>query len=148
MAATDDVPIRRLLEVGRALVSDLDMPAILQRVLGAAREVTGARYAALGVLSEDRERLEEFLVDGIDDRVRAEIGESPRGRGVLGVLISDPRPLRLDDVTTHPRSYGFPEGHPPMRSFLGVPVMIRGRAWGNLYLAEKVGGGRHVHRRR
>ena len=141
MAATDDVPIRRLLEVGRALVSDLDMPAILQRVLGAAREVTGARYAALGVLSEDRERLEEFLVDGIDDRVRAEIGERPRGRGVLGVLISDPRPLRLDDVTKHPRSYGFPEGHPPMRSFLGVPLMIRGRAWGNLYLAEKVGGG-------
>ena len=141
MAATDDVPIRRLLEVGRALVSDLDMPAILQRVLGAAREVTGARYAALGVLSEDRERLEEFLVDGIDDRVRAEIGESPRGRGVLGVLISDPRPLRLDDVTKHPRSYGFPEGHPQMRSFLGVPLMIRGRAWGNLYLAEKVGGG-------
>ena len=141
MAATDDVPIRRLLEVGRALVSDLDMPAILQRVLGAAREVTGARYAALGVLSEDRERLEEFLVDGIDDRVRAEIGESPRGRGVLGVLISDPRPLRLDDVTKHPRSYGFPEGHPEMRSFLGVPLIIRGRAWGNLYLAEKVGGG-------
>ena len=141
MAATDDVPIRRLLEVGRALVSDLDMPAILQRVLGAAREVTGARYAALGVLSEDRERLEEFLVDGIDDRVRAEIGERPRGRGVLGVLISDPRPLRLDDVSKHPRSYGFPEGHPQMRSFLGVPLMIRGRAWGNLYLAEKVGGG-------
>ena len=139
MAATDDVPIRRLLEVGRALVSDLDMPAILERVLEAARELTGAKYAALGMLSEDRERLEQFVVAGIDEPTRAEIGEEPRGRGVLGVLITDPRPLRLDDVSKHPRSYGFPEGHPPMRSFLGVPVTIRGRAWGNLYLAEKTG---------
>jgi signal transduction histidine kinase len=139
VAATDAVPIRRLLEVGRALVSDLDMPAILERVLSSAREITGARYAALGVLSEGRERLEEFLVQGIDERGRAAIGEEPRGRGVLGVLISDPRPLRLDDVSGHPRSYGFPEGHPPMRSFLGVPIVIRGRAWGNLYLAEKQG---------
>ncbi len=139
MDATDTVPIRRLLEVGRALVSDLDMPAILRRVLSSAREITGARYAALGVLGEDRERLEQFIVEGVDDRERAAIGEEPHGRGVLGVLISDPRALRLDDVSAHPRSYGFPEGHPPMRSFLGVPVVIRGRAWGNLYLAEKEG---------
>ena len=139
VSATDAVPVRRLLEVGRALVSDLEMPAILRRVLTTAREITGARYAALGVLGEDRERLAEFIVEGIDDRTRAEIGEAPRGRGVLGALISDPRPLRLDDVTKHPRSYGFPEGHPPMRSFLGVPVVIRGRAWGNLYLTDKEG---------
>ncbi len=139
MAAADAVPIRRLLEVGRALVSDLDRPAILQRVLSSAREMTGARYAALGVLSENREGLEEFLVDGIDEHARAAIGELPHGRGVLGVLISDPRPLRLDDVSAHPRSYGFPEGHPAMRSFLGVPIVSRGRAWGNLYLAEKQG---------
>lgn len=139
MSGTDVVPVRRLLEVGRALVSDLEMPAILRRVLTAAREITGARYAAVGVLGEDRERLAEFIVEGIDDRTRAEIGDTPRGRGVLGALISDPRPLRLDDVTKHPRSYGFPEGHPPMRNFLGVPVMIRGRAWGNLYLTDKEG---------
>lgn len=139
MAATDPIPIRRLLEVGRILVSDLDMPAILERVLEAAREVTDARYAALGVLSEDRERLDQFFVTGIDSTVRATIGEEPRGRGVLGVLISDPRPLRLDNVSAHPRSYGFPDGHPPMRSFLGVPVMIRGHVWGNLYLTDKVG---------
>ncbi len=135
----EDFPLRRLLDVGRALVSDLDMPAILQRVLEAAREITGARYAALGVLGDDRSELAQFLYSGVDQATHDAIGELPRGRGVLGVLIDDPHPLRLRSVGEHPRSYGFPERHPPMRSFLGVPIVIRGQAWGNLYLTEKAG---------
>jgi signal transduction histidine kinase len=121
-------------------VSDLDASAILDRVLEAAREITGAHYAALGVLDESRARLDRFLTSGVDDAVRRAVGDLPHGRGVLGVLISEPRPLRLADVGTHPRSFGFPEGHPAMRSFLGVPVLIRGEAWGNLYLGDKEGG--------
>jgi signal transduction histidine kinase len=119
----------------------LDTSAILDRVLEAAREITGARYAALGVLDESRTRLDRFITSGVDETVRRAVGEPPHGRGVLGVLISDPRPLRLRDVGTHPRSFGFPEGHPAMRSFLGVPLLIRGEAWGNLYLGDKQGGG-------
>jgi GAF domain-containing protein len=99
--------------------------------------VTAAKYAALGVLDKDRQELERFVTVGISDEVQRVIGETPRGRGVLGVLIRDPRPLRLTDVTAHPHSSGFPAGHPPMHSFLGVPIIIRGRAWGNLYLTEK-----------
>ena len=105
-----------------------------------AREVTGARYAALGILDDRREQLERFLTTGIDRETQAIIGDLPRGHGVLGALIRDPQPLRLTDVGAHPRSYGFPIGHPPMRSFLGVPVLVDGEAWGNLYLTEKQGG--------
>jgi signal transduction histidine kinase len=106
-------------------------------VLAAARDLTGARYAALGVLDADKSEVERFVFLGIDEDTRRQIGSFPRGRGILGELIRDPRPLRLDDVSSHPRSYGFPAGHPPMRSFLGVPILIRGEAWGNLYLTEK-----------
>jgi GAF domain-containing protein len=113
----------------------------LQLVLEDARVITGARYAALGVLDDEGLELQRFLISGVDAAMRRAIGQPPRGRGVLGVLISDPQPLRLVDVSRHPDSYGFPAGHPPMRSFLGVPIMIGGRAWGNLYLAEKQGGG-------
>ena len=102
--------------------------------------ITGARYAALGVLDEQRSELERFVTAGIDAATHRAIGDLPRGRGVLGVLIEDPRPLRLGDVGRHPRSYGFPAGHPADGSFLGVPIMIRGQAWGNLYLTEKDGG--------
>ncbi len=133
--------MRRLLDVSRAMVSDLDTDAILQRVLDAAIEVTGARYAALGVLDETRNELAQFLSAGIDADEMAAIGAPPRGRGVLGVLISDPRPLRLTNVSEHPRSYGFPDGHPRMEAFLGVPIVIRGQAWGNLYLTDKRDGG-------
>jgi len=140
-SAGNHVPIRRLLEVGRTLVSDLDTDAILQRVLDAAIEITGARYAALGVLDERRGELAQFLSAGIDAAAARAIGSPPQGRGVLGVLISDPRPLRLANVSDHPRSYGFPDGHPRMGAFLGVPVMIRGQAWGNLYLTDKRGAG-------
>jgi signal transduction histidine kinase len=138
LAAEDEtVALRRLLDVGRALVSDLDTDAILVRVLAAARELTGARYAALGVLDERRSELSRFITSGLDETARRTIGEPPTGRGVLGVLIDDPRPLRLRHVSDHPRSYGFPENHPLMQSFLGVPILIRGQAWGNLYLTDK-----------
>jgi signal transduction histidine kinase len=130
----------KLLEVGRALVAELDVEVVLRRVLETARELTGARYAALGILDEAKEELERFVFLGIDDETRRLIGPLPRGRGVLGELIRDARPLRLADVTQHPRSYGFPPGHPPMTTFLGVPVVIRGEAYGNLYLTDKVGG--------
>ena len=109
-------------------------------MLDAARELTGARYAALGVLNEGRTELERFITRGIDDEVERAIGPRPRGRGVLGVLIREPKPLRLARVGEHHASYGFPADHPPMDTFLGVPVLIRGEAWGNLYLTEKQGG--------
>lgn len=136
----DDVRLRRLIEVGRTLVSQLDLETVLGRVLAAARDMTGAGYAALGILDPDRERLERFITLGIDDETRARIGNLPEGRGVLGVLINEPHPLRLANVADHPRSYGFPEHHPPMGTFLGVPILIRGEAYGNLYLTEKEGG--------
>jgi signal transduction histidine kinase len=137
----DDHTIRRLLEVGRTLVAELDPEAVLDRILEEAREITGSRYAALGVMNEERSELERFLTLGADAATHRAIGELPHGRGVLGVLIEDPRPLRLPDVGQHPQSYGFPPGHPPMHGFLGVPIVIRGQAWGNLYLTEKQGGG-------
>jgi len=136
----DDQRLRRLLDVGRSLVSELELEVVLERVLDVARELTGARYAALGILDERRQELERFLTRGIDAETQRAIGDLPRGNGILGVLISDPRPLRLADVGEHPRSYGFPLGHPPMHSFLGVPILIRGQAFGNLYLTEKADG--------
>jgi signal transduction histidine kinase len=132
--------LRRLLEVGRALVAELKLESVLGQVLDTARELTGARYAALGILDERKEELERFLNVGVDEETRRRIGPLPRGRGVLGELIRRPEPLRLQDVTEHPRSYGFPPGHPPMTTFLGVPVMIRGEAFGNLYLTDKADG--------
>src|SRR5689334_17972500 len=102
--------------------------------------MTGARYAALGVLDSERVELARFITRGIDEPTHRAIGDLPRGRGILGVLIRDPRALRLADVTADPRSYGFPVNHPPMHSFLGVPVVIRDESWGNLYLTEKAGG--------
>jgi|SRR5689334_16771973 len=137
--ALDEPRLRELIEVGRRLVAELNPEAIFRQLLEVACDLTGARYAALGVLDEDRQELERFIVRGIDAEARAAIGSLPRGRGVLGLLIEEPRPLRFGDVNHHPRSYGFPPGHPPMTSFLGVPVMIRGHAWGNLYLTEKNG---------
>jgi len=140
-SSSEGVQIRRLLQVGRALVAEHDTEAVLDRILTEAREITGARYAALGVLDGTRQELERFVTLGIDAPTHNAIGELPRGRGVLGVLIHDPRPLRLIDVGHHPQSYGFPMNHPEMRSFLGVPIVIRGEGWGNLYLTEKEGGG-------
>ena len=129
--------LRRLLDIGRALTVELDQRVVLDRVLETAREITGARYAAVGILNEQRTELAQFLTSGVDEDTHRAIGELPRGRGVLGALIDQPQPLRLSDVGQHPTSYGFPVGHPAMRSFLGVPVTIRGQVWGNLYLTEK-----------
>jgi signal transduction histidine kinase len=138
--ALDERRLRELIDVGRSLVAELDPETVLRRVLEVACDLTGARYAALGVLDSDRHELERFITRGIDERLERAIGSLPRGRGVLGLLIEQPRPLRLSDVGDHPRSYGFPPGHPPMSNFLGVPIVIRGRGWGNLYLTEKAGG--------
>ena len=134
----DEARLRRLLQVGRSLVSELDVESVLQAVLEAARDLTGARYAALGVLNDRGDGLERFLTLGIDGATRARIGDLPQGLGVLGVLIHDPQPLRLADVGTHPQSYGFPAGHPAMTSFLGVPIRIREAVFGNLYLTDKL----------
>jgi len=135
-----DNTLRRLIEAMPDVISELEVDAVLERVLAVACELTDCKYAALGVLDEDRHELERFLTRGVSDEVREEIGDPPRGRGVLGVLIEHPVPLRLADVGSHPKSYGFPPGHPPMTSFLGVPIRIRGEAWGNLYLTEKRDG--------
>jgi signal transduction histidine kinase len=132
--------LERLLAAGRVLVAELDLDNVLEQVLAIARELTGARYAAVGVLDDDRTALSDFITSGVDEATHRAIGDLPHGRGVLGLLIEDPKPLRLSEVTAHPRSYGFPPGHPPMSNFLGVPVLIRGEAWGNLYLTEKDGG--------
>jgi signal transduction histidine kinase len=136
----DQRRLAALLAAGRGLVAHLQLEAVLQELLRIACEVTGARFAALGVLDEDRRQLARFVTRGVDAATHEAIGDLPRGRGVLGVLIRDPRPLRLEDVGHHPDSYGFPAHHPRMHSFLGVPVLIRGEPWGNLYLTEKTGG--------
>src|SRR5689334_1552328 len=138
-SALDRERLQRLLAVGRGLISELRVEQVLDRLLDTARDLTGARYAALGILDESRTGLARFVTRGVDSDTRRAIGDLPHGHGVLGVLINHPEPLRLREVTAHPESYGFPSGHPPMTSFLGVPVIIRGQAWGNLYLTEKQG---------
>jgi signal transduction histidine kinase len=135
-----DRATQRILDVARSVLAELDLDVVLERVLDAAQELTEARYAALGVLNESRSELARFITRGIDPATHAAIGNLPRGRGVLGVLIDDPTPVRLSDVGEHPRSYGFPHGHPPMKTFLGVPILIAGKPFGNLYLTEKAGG--------
>lgn len=128
---------RALVEAGIAITSELSLDVMLQKLVRIAAELTDARYAALGVLGRDGKRLERFITHGISDDERVALGKPPRGRGVLGVLIDDPRPLRLRNLMDDSRAVGFPENHPPMHSFLGVPVMTRGVAFGNLYLTEK-----------
>jgi signal transduction histidine kinase len=132
--------IRALVDTGIAISSELSLDAVLQRVLETAAELTGAQYAALGVIDRAGRGLERFLTHGIDPQTHAAIGELPHGRGILGVLIRDATPLRLKRLGDDPRSVGFPPNHPPMNSFLGVPIMLRGVAYGNLYLTEKQGG--------
>lgn len=138
--STSEDRLRALFEAGLAVTSELSLDSLLQRLVVAAAELTSARYAALGVIAPSGTELEQFLTHGIDTDTRAEIGALPRGRGILGVLIHEAQSLRLHDLAEDPRSVGFPPGHPPMRSFLGVPVLLRGVAYGNLYLTEKQGG--------
>jgi signal transduction histidine kinase len=132
--------LRVLVDSGIALSSELSLDALLQRIVETAAQLTGARYAALGVIDRSGQGLERFLTTGIDADTHAAIGDLPRGRGILGVLIREARTLRLHDLADDPRSVGFPRHHPPMKTFLGVPILLRGVAYGNLYLTEKDGG--------
>ncbi len=132
--------LRGLLRANAAVAADLSLPVVLRRIVDAARDLLGARYAALGVVGRDGQ-LEEFVHTGIADDLVAEIGELPRGRGILGLLISNPVPIRLADLASHPASAGFPAGHPPMGAFLGVPIRAGEEVFGNLYLTERSRGG-------
>lgn len=129
-----------LLEAVLAVGSDLDLQHVLQRIVESAVSLADARYGALGVLSVDGQSLVRFITVGIDEAGLARIGPPPKGLGVLGELIRMPHPLRLADLAEHSSSYGFPPNHPPMRSFLGVPVLVGTEVFGNLYLTEKRGG--------
>jgi signal transduction histidine kinase len=132
--------MRGLLEAVVAIGSGLELEAMLRRIVEAAVDLVDARYGALGVIGEDR-RLTDFIPVGLTADEISKIHHWPEGRGLLGLLIDEPHPLRLADIAAHPASSGFPEGHPAMRSFLGVPVRVRDRVFGNLYLTEKRGGG-------
>jgi signal transduction histidine kinase len=131
---------RGLVDAGIALTSELSLDSLLQKLTETSAELTGARYAALGVIDPSGTELERFLTYGVEPAVQREIGDLPRGRGILGVLIRDATPLRLHDIGEDPRSVGFPPGHPQMTTFLGVPILLRGVAYGNLYLSEKHDG--------
>jgi two-component system, NarL family, sensor histidine kinase DevS len=134
--------LRLLLDAVVTMAADLTLDGVLARIVSVASRLVNAQYAALGVLDVGPERrLRTFVHQGMNADVVSAIGHFPRGHGLLGLLIDDPRPVRLHDIAAHPASYGFPEHHPPMHSFLGVPVRIRDRVFGNLYLTEKVGGG-------
>ncbi len=141
MAETTNDRTRALVEAGIALASELSLDAVLQKLVDTAAELTGARYAALGVIDPAGDGLERFITTGIDAETIERIGDLPRGRGILGLIISDARPLRLHDLHDDPHSVGFPPNHPEMTTFLGMPVLLRGVAYGNLYLTEKGGGG-------
>jgi signal transduction histidine kinase len=131
--------LRQLVDSGISLASELSLDELLQRIAETAAAITGARYAALGVIDGEGRFLERFIPVGIGPEVHARIGAFPTGRGILGALITDAAPLRLHDLAQDPRSVGLPPGHPPMRTFLGVPIKLRGVAYGNLYLTEKAG---------
>lgn len=137
--------VQQILDAIFAISSDLELPAVLQRIVKVACDQTGARYGALGVLgapsAEGEILLIEFITEGVDADMVRRIGKYPRGLGILGHLIHVPMPLRLEDLSAHPQSVGFPDGHPPMRTFLGVPIRIHDEVFGNLYLTEKRGGG-------
>ncbi len=129
--------LRKLLDAVLTIGSDLDLPAMLERIVESAVELADATYGALGVLDDSGTRLAQFITVGIDDATRCAIGNLPEGHGILGLLIVDAKPLRLPDLTEHPDSYGFPPNHPHMRSFLGVPIRLREQVFGNLYLTDK-----------
>lgn len=130
--------LRRLFEAVLLVGGDLSLPETLNRFAEAAASLAGAQYSALGVLDHTRTALAEFVVTGLDEAEQAAIGERPKGHGLLGTLINDPKPLRSANLNQHPDRFGFPPNHPPMTSFLGVPVLIRGEVFGNLYLCNKL----------
>ena len=129
--------LRQLVDAVLTISSDLDLAAMLQRIVKSAVGLVDATYGALGVLDDTGTRLAQFITVGIDDDTRRAIGNLPEGHGILGLLIVDAKPLRLPDLTEHPDSFGFPPNHPPMRSFLGVPIRLRDQVFGNLYLTDK-----------
>jgi signal transduction histidine kinase len=132
--------LRRLLDAVMVVSSELSLPVILRRIIETATDLVDARYGALGVLDPTGAKLQEFITVGIDDELAAQIGHLPEGHGILGLLIVEPKPLRLPDLTLHPDSYGFPPNHPPMTSFLGVPILLRTQVFGNLYFTDKLDG--------
>ena len=132
--------LHKLVDAVISLSAGLELATVLQRIIDAAMDLVDARYGAIGVLDESRSGLAEFVTAGIDADTHRLIGDLPKGHGILGLLIADPRPLRLPDLREHPDSYGFPPHHPPMRSFLGVPILVRQEVFGNLYLTDKQSG--------
>lgn len=135
----DPAKLRRLMDAVLMLAADIELPILLRHLVEEACSLVDARFGALGVLNEARTGLEQFLTVGLSDSEEKAIGARPTGRGVLGLLITEPATLRLTDLTSHPDSYGFPDCHPPMKSFLGVPLRSRGEVYGNLYLTDKQG---------
>ncbi len=129
----------RLLSAGVAIFSERALDRVLQQVVDSAREVVGARYAALGVLAPDRTSLNQFVTSGLSAAERERIGDLPTGHGLLGEVIRNPKPIRTADIGKHPRRHGFPPHHPSMQSFLGVPIVSRDQVFGNLYLTDKIG---------
>ena len=141
LAVDQRARLELLLNAVVTMAADITLDGVLQRIVEVASRLVDAQYAALGVLNlGEGDRLQTFIYHGIGPEAAAEIGELPTGHGLLGLIIDQPRPLRLHDIAEHPESYGFPDHHPPMHSFLGVPVRIRGQVWGNLYLTEKEDG--------
>jgi signal transduction histidine kinase len=132
--------LRRLLEAVINVASGLDLPAVLRQIVESAVELVDARYGALGVLDPTGTRLAQFITVGVDDETHKAIGHLPEGHGILGLLIVEPRPIRLPELQEHVDSYGFPPNHPPMKSFLGVPILVRNEVFGNLYLTDKKTG--------
>ncbi|NEA23705.1 GAF domain-containing protein, partial [Actinomadura bangladeshensis] len=133
--------VHALLEAVVSIGSELDLSTVLRRIVEAATTLVDARYGALGVIGEEGERLVRFVTTGVSDEEIESIGHWPHGEGILGLLIREPHALRLADLAEHPASSGFPANHPPMRTFLGVPIRVRDEVFGNLYLTEKAGGG-------
>ncbi len=132
--------LRALEAATSALITEVSLDGVLRRVVHVAAQVIGARYAAIGVVGPDGKTLESFTVHGIDPELEQRMGPPPHGHGVLGLVMREGRPIRLSDLTTHPDSYGYPPHHPPMHSFLGVPILGSRGGFGTLYLTEKIGG--------
>jgi signal transduction histidine kinase len=135
--SSEGARLRRLLDAVVTIGSDLELAGMLRRIIQSASDLVDARYGALGVLDDTRTHLSEFITVGLSEEAHRKIGELPRGHGILGLLIVDAKPLRLPDLRAHPDSFGFPPDHPPMRSFLGVPIRVRDEVFGNLYLTDK-----------